>query len=174
MPTELLPSGRVAVAAVDPGGTSGVFCGCVALDSTMKGTVKTLSRVKRGEIDGPFYEQGFAIASVLEEWFANSTFDYVRVDQQWIVIEDFVLRRRVEGGATGNLTAVWVAAALHGILAAEPACPVTVEYQQPSDAKRFATNARLKMWKLWRPTVGQPHARDAARHWAVKVNSLVK
>lgn len=35
--------------------------------------------------------------------------------------------------------------------------------QTPGDAKKFATDARLKHLGLWVP--GKDHARDAARHW---------
>lgn len=41
--------------------------------------------------------------------------------------------------------------------------------QTPGDAKRFATDARLKKLHLWVP--GKDHARDAARHavlWGVR------
>jgi hypothetical protein len=135
--------------------------------------MKTISRMKRGEVDGPFYEQAMQINDAITEWFAEATFDYVRVDQQYVVIEDFVLQRKKRGGATGNLTSCWVAGGLHTLLEACPKTPIQLDYQQPVEM-RFATPARMKMWGLWQPTVGQQHARAAARHWAAAVNKLVR
>jgi hypothetical protein len=39
---------------------------------------------------------------------------------------------------------------------------VPVEIQSPSDAKSTITDARLRLWGLWKP--GAEHGRDAQRH----------
>lgn len=169
-----------AVLAIDPGGTSGVAAGYVQLGSTFKETVKTLEHNKAIEVKGEWLDQAVQLAHIMDRFvFTANVENLVPLDNIHIVVEDFVLRRRQQGGATGNLTSIWVAAAavaMHLNVAPWDGAPMlaeraNVEWQQASQAKGFATNERLKMWGLWE--VGSEHKRDAWRHWAVKVNKLV-
>jgi hypothetical protein len=45
----------------------------------------------------------------------------------------------------------------------------SVIWQSPSSAKNFATPPRLKLWSLTQHTKGKPHARDASKHFALAV-----
>lgn len=102
-----------------------------------------------------------------------------------VAIEDFILRRRQEGGATGNLTSCWVAAAAvamwHKVIVTgkdgrqftQIANDQTdaIRWQQPSHAKTLMTDARLKSYGLWE--VGSTHMRDAWRHFGLRVDGLI-
>lgn len=80
-------------------------------------------------------------------------------DQLTIVYEKFTitaqtLRKAREYHAIEVIGVLKYAAFLHGCRLVE---------QTPGDAKKFATDARLRKVGLWVP--GKDHARDAARHW---------
>jgi len=169
-PTKISKEGqRHAVFAVDPGGTSGVFAGYVELRPTLKETLtETLSNVKAVEVSGAWRFQGREIARLAKRFltFANVE-QQMRLDHVHIVCEDFVLRMPA---STTNLTSIWVAASFATALNRDD---IDIDWQQPSHAKKKATNDRLKLWKVYEHTVGSEHRRDAARHFALKVDKLL-
>lgn len=152
-----------AIFTCDPGGTSGIAAGYITPSSTLKQTLLTATRLRSIEVTGDYMEQGQAIAECMIR------FDRAARDRGCVNIhfafEDFILRRRQAGGATGNLTSCWVAAAATALAGFD------VHWQQPSEAKSFASNDRLKLWGLY--TVGSEHERDAWRHFAVRANRVV-
>lgn len=163
-----------AVFSIDPGETSGIAAGVFTIEKTVKETLQGARRLKTAEVGGTkdsWLFQGREIARLMNRFaFAMNAEERIRIDHIHYVCEDFVLRRRVEGGATGNLTSVWVAAAARSAF-----LPDNWEFtwQQPSAAKTFATNDRLKLWGLYEHTVGSEHKRDAIRHLALRVNGIV-
>lgn len=177
-----------AVMGVDPGGTSGV-AGCyVRLGETMRETMaEGVSRAKAVEVEGDWLSQSQAIANMMVRFmFTANVENEIPLDNIHFAFEDFVLRRKTEGGATGNLTSCWVAAGAvaiydtqHVIDAREKPQlflmgrdePSPVTWRQASQAKSYATNERLKIWGLWE--VGSDHKRDAWRHVASEINLLI-
>jgi hypothetical protein len=158
-----------AVFTVDPGGTTGVVGGYVELRPTMRQTMQTLSMAGSTEVHGSWDQQALEIAELWER-FHDKAVATIGLPEENVhmAIEDFVLRRRQAGGATGNLTSCWVAAATVA------RCNLPSDYvvwQQPSEAKGFATNERLRMWGCYE--VGSEHRRDAWRHFCSLVNKLI-
>jgi hypothetical protein len=168
MKIQIQNEGVHSVLAIDPGGTTGVFGGWVDLKPTMKQTMLTglLSR-KAEEVTGSWLEQVNKLAAIAMSFHFASKESLIPMQNRHVVCEDFVLRRRQQGGATGNLTSVWVAAGFAAVINEV----AMVGWQQPSSAKTFASDDRLRLWGLWIP--GSAHKRDAARHFALKVNLLV-
>lgn len=166
MPAEFSRDGQLhAFMAVDPGGTTGVAAAYVRLESMLKATLLNVERRKAVELEGGWEEQAKLLASMMERFVYTANVERaLPLDHVHVVCEDFILRRRQEGGATGNLTSIWVAAGA----VARADLPVPVEWQQPSSAKTLATNDRLRLWGLWE--VGSEHKRDAWRHFALAVN----
>jgi hypothetical protein len=160
-----------AVMAVDPGETTGVFVATVELSGTMAETCKTITRRKAAEVKGDFREQGRLLHEIFLSWTLDCERFGVGAENRHVACEDFVLRRRQEGGATGNLTSIWVMAAFIGATGRVLLPDEQLTYQQPSSAMTYAKNERLKSWGLWE--VGSEHKRDAARHWALRVNKLL-
>jgi hypothetical protein len=160
-----------AVMAVDPGGTTGIAAGYVELKPSLKKTLATLSMAKTMELEGDWLTQARRLSHVMARFqmIANVENSLPAGNIQF-TFEDFVLRRRQQGGATGNLTSIWVAAgavaAAGGLTNHSP-----IFWEQASSAKTLATDARLKHWGLWEK--GSPHIRDAWRHFVLRVNRLV-
>lgn len=165
-------TGLHAVMAVDPGGTTGVAAAYVDLKfKTLKETLQMgLSDRKAVEVKGDWLFQAREVHRLMKSFtFTANVQRSLPIDHIHIVIEDFQVRPAGRaGGGTHNLTSVWVAAGARAMLLPDT---YDLEWQQPSDAKRLATNERLKMWKLWE--VGSEHKRDAWRHFALRVNKLV-
>lgn len=173
---KLAPSGVHAVFACDPGGTSGVAAGYVELRKTLKETLTEkggVMRRKAVEVEGDWLTQAGEIANLMNrfQFTANSEWS-MALTAIHFVFEDFVLRMPA---TTTTLTSIWVMAgavaryrsALGDLRAKHP----SIDYYQASQAKSFATNERLKLWKLWE--VGSEHKRDAWRLFALHVNRLV-
>ena len=167
--------------AVDPGGTTGVAAGYVTLADTFKDTVKTMEAKRSLEVGGDWLDQAAELCRLMHRFVFRANVEVgLPLYNVHITFEDFVLRRRREGGATGNLTSIWVAAAAVGMYHSSSLIPregdflverVPVTWRQASPAKTFATDERLRMWGLWES--GSAHKRDAWRHWAAHVNGLV-
>jgi len=161
-----------AVFAVDPGGTTGVYAGWVELRSTRKETLREgILRSRAEEVTGDFVEQAHKLYGMFCKFNFVANENYIPVPQRHVAVEDFVLRRRQEGGATGNLTSCWVAAAFAYSLRGIHDFSGEIDWQQPSSAKTLMTDARLRESGLW--IVGSEHKRDAARHFGLKVDKLV-
>ncbi len=165
------PEGVHAVMAVDPGGTTGVYAGWVDLKPTRRETLtKGKLNEKAVEVTGDYLEQARRLSQIFVGFSFACNEANIGVANRHLAIENFVLRRRQEGGATGNLTSIWVAAAFACSISELPASEVT--WQMPSSAKALATDQRLKDWGLW--IKGSTHKRDAARHFALLVDSLIR
>lgn len=161
-----------AVFAVDPGGTTGVYAGWVELKKTRKETLTDgLLRSRAEEVTGDFLEQARMLYAMFVKFNFVANESNIPIPQRHVAVEDFVLRRRVEGGATGNLTSCWVAAAFAYSLQGIHDFSGKIDWQQPSSAIRLMTDARLRDVGLW--IVGSTHKRDAARHFGLKVDKLV-
>lgn len=171
--TRALPSGRHAVIGIDPGGTTGLFCAAVELQPTMKKTVATLEHTWMDQITGDYLEQAAQIASVTRDVIAQANMDGVALSSFHVVFEDWDTGRVNPGR---ELQSVWVMAAAGALLLEGRNGPLKrdqVSFQYAAQAKGYATDQRLKLWGLYDLTKGKPHARDASRHWALRVNQLV-
>lgn len=156
-----------AIMAVDPGGTTGVAATYFNKRPTIKETLQNLPNFKTAEVSGGWEAQGEELAQMWARFRMRANVEHsIALPDIHLVCEDFVLRRREAGGATGNLTSIWVMAGFIGA-AGWP----EVAYQQASQAKSFATNDRLKLWDIY--TVGSEHKRDATRHMALRINKLL-
>jgi hypothetical protein len=185
MPTRI--SERHAVLGIDPGRTTGVAACHFETEATLKETLLNAEEKKAIEVTGDWMEQACKIAGIIKRFVYRAHIEKeIPFDNIHIAIEDFVLRRRREGGATGDLTSIWVAAgaiALYrGHALGQGPMMHTVDYEtwddadrftwrQASQAKSFATNARLKLWGLYEP--GSEHCKDAWRHVALEVNTVL-
>lgn len=167
-PSKVDTTGQVhAVFSVDPGGTSGIFAGYVDLRPTLKETLlEGLTNRKAVEVSGSWLYQGREIARLMKRFLYTANVENsMRMDHIHFVFEDFVLRMPA---STTNLTSIWVASSAVTSFNNDV---YEVDWQQPSQAKNKATNERLKLWKLWEK--GSEHKRDAARHFALKVDKLL-
>jgi hypothetical protein len=161
-----------AIFAVDPGGTTGVAAADVEVRPTRKEALATISRAKSIEVGGDWLEQAHTISAMMWRFAYRANVERsIPLPNIHFAFEDFILRRRQEGGATGNLTSCWVAAGAVAAYAETGAPLDNVAWQQPSSAKSLATDARLKDWGLW--VVGSPHERDAWRHFVLRLDGLL-
>lgn len=175
---KVAPEGRHAIAAVDPGGTTGVFCAVAELRPTMRETAKGIelkdSKGWCGQITGDFRSQAAAISNSLRDWFSLQTMDYVAPGNHHLVIENWDTMRKDPGR---EIISVWIAAGIDCLMT-EGLNPIfkpeQVTYFMAGQAKGYATDTRLKLWDMYDLTKGKRHSRDASRHWATKVNQLVK
>lgn len=175
-----------AVLAIDPGGTTGVAAGYVEIGNTRRETLASLFHRKAVEVHGNWIVQAAQLDTIFRNFvFTANVENSIPLPNIHIAIEDFILRRRQEGGATGNLTSCWVAAAAVGmwhkvIVVGKDGRQITqiandqndsIKWQQPSHAKTLMTNERLKSYGLWE--VGSEHMRDAWRHFGLRVDGLI-
>lgn len=173
---KVLSSDRHAVAAVDPGGTTGLFAAVVVPGSTMKQTMLENIElpVELSQCTGDFREQAKLLSEWIKNWFAGLTLDYVAPSNHHVVIENWDTMRKDPGR---EIISAWIAAGLDCLLTEGmngPLSPEQITYFMAGQAKGYATNDRLKLWKLHDLTKGKPHARDASRHWCTRVNQLIK
>lgn len=77
-------------------------------------------------------------------------------------MEDFILRTFSMGREL--LAPVRISARFEDRLYSQGKSDLLVPAQAPSLAMSTVTDERLKLWNLYAPTVGKPHARDALRH----------
>lgn len=164
-----------AVLAIDPGGTTGVAAGYVELRPTRRETLATIHNRKAVEVKGSWLEQAEQLAGIMVQFEYRALVEsQMPIPKIHITIEDFVLRRRQEGGATGNLTSVWVAAGAVAryMKGGEKTDEFPdIKWQQPSHAMTLMTNERLKSYGLWE--IGSAHKRDAWRHFGLRVDGLI-
>jgi hypothetical protein len=167
---KIVPEGRHAILAIDPGNTTGVGACHIDLKVSRSASFSDgLHMLKNIEVRGPWNRQGAQLAEIANRFLFTAGVEHsIPVSRCHIVCENFVLRRLVEGGATGNLTSVWVAASFVGYLNRDD---IEVDWQMPSDGKSV-NNELLKMYGIY--VVGSEHMRDANRHIAVKVDKLLR
>lgn len=159
------------VFVLDPGGSSGLAWGRVRDEGTV--AERLAAREWAGSdtlVDPDWMTQ----ARVISRQWANFRAACHRAGlPAYFVCEDFILTHLGSSERTG-LYPVWIAAAVVGyrngmadayeLGGFGPAAPVDTVWQQPSQAKTYATDDRLKRWGLW--VKGREHERDAWRHFA--------
>ncbi len=175
-----------AILAIDPGGTTGVAAGYVELEETRRKTLETMTNKKSAEVHGDYLSQAAQLDTIMDNFVFTANVEYgIPFPNIHIAIENFVLRRSREGGATGDLTSCWVAAAavamFHKVVVIVDGKQCTwvaasnagsIHWQMPSDAKHVANNDRLKSYGLW--VVGSAHERDAFRHLVLRVDKILQ
>lgn len=167
MRSQLVPQ-YAAIAAVDPGRTTGVARGVfpIADADSVEAAYAAGSQVESWECEGSLKEQTDELVVELDDWFSWLLIERsIPVTAQFLVFEDFHPRRRnvdlVPVKLTERFEARWDEI---------PVLPA-IEKQQPSHAKTFATDARLRAWVAW--VVGSAHRRDATRHVLLKISRLL-
>lgn len=182
MDSVLLPD-WVGLFAVDPGGKTGCAEGLFELRraKTVGERFAQGSELRSWEVHGDELEQGVQLATEFEAFRRTCWASGVRRVE--LVIEDFNLRPTGIGStARAGLAPVRVTSTMLGVRIGKAlqwetttgrvsvGTDVPVVYQQPSEIKGFATNARLKKWGVY--VVGSDHRRDAVRHLAVRLAKL--
>lgn len=184
---------RFAIMAVDPGGTSGVAFGLLNAKRNVDGTLRGLLKraVKRKaiwttEAKGEAWEQAWYLGNAWAAFHFRCVVELgIDAPDVHLVLERFQLRN-----LHADLAPVSVTHALMALLYKMPYSHVgdatamnpsnvdegfwplgEVEFQEPSVAKRYATNQRLRDWGVW--VVGSEHKRDATRHLCVKASELL-
>lgn len=163
----VVPSGVHAVMGIDPGGTTGVAAGHFRLHATAKRTLTDGRRSwKTTEVRGDWWTQAKAIAELINRFvFTAQTEHELAVGHVHIAWENYTRRPQA---ATTNLDSVWVMAAALAFLDRPE---LDHAFQEPSSAKGYAENQRLRGWGIY--VVGSDHERDAARHVALRVSDLI-
>jgi hypothetical protein len=142
------------VVAVDPGGTTGICA--------LRVPANDWASDFYGAIEITAYEQ-WPEAAAVEAVFGMALTVACGFEGRFpLAIEDFSLRKMSRDRAL--LSPVRVGERIAERLAGSPLEPcVHVVMQTPSEAIGTVTDARLKLWGLYRRR-GGPHARDALRH----------
>lgn len=179
---------RFAIMAVDPGKVTGVaqgFFNATRGAATTRGLMRRALRkdaIRVSHIEAPEAYRDLSVvppavseitqgALLYRAWmsftFRAATELMIPYPAIFLVIEDFQLRQR-----SADLSPVRVTSALLAHLSdSSLGWPAMVRadhclrFQQPAEAKTYATDARLRDWGLW--TVGKEHGRDATRHMAL-------
>jgi hypothetical protein len=183
MPSRVIGE-RLAILAIDPGETSGVAAAYVPKLETLKESLLAADYKKAVEVRGinpnddvPTFEEdwiihGRRLTNIMRHFeFTALIENEIPMNNIHIVVEDFILRRKRQGGATGNLTSCWVAAAAVSNFKNGNVSSPEIHWQQASLAKGKATNDRLKLWGLYEP--GSEHLKDAWRHLATLCDRLL-
>lgn len=149
-----------AIMSVDPGGTTGVCEALVPRRPTVAACMSAakLSPYEVGEHDP--IDQSVHIALNYLNFVARAQLKY-HIDRRHILlaIESFQLRQR-----NVELSPLEIHSQLKGLLYQHD--PIYIE-QTASQAKTFATDARLRVWGCY--VRGSAHKRDAIRHTALAV-----
>jgi hypothetical protein len=155
----------VAIAAVDPGRVTGVARGVFRLDTEMSvaEAFQGADEFESWECEGSDEEQAIELTEELADWFAGLNIGGIAIPNLHLVFEDFQLRTRfaslepVEVRAAFNARWTWKV--------------IDIQLQQPSHAKTYATDDRLRRWGAWQK--GSTHRRDATRHLLLKLNKVL-
>lgn len=145
------------VVALDPGGTTGWSVLSVypdALSDPDVSVLKSITHHAHGQVGGNENDQAVALGELIAAWPGCA-----------LVLESFTLRKFTKGAEL--LAPVRVISKMELIVHMR-LCGVDhsphMWYQEPSLAKRTATDDRLKDWGLYQREGGEGHARDADRH----------
>lgn len=163
--------------AVDPGTTTGV---AVGLFRPAESIMRCLSEAEweSWEVIGSPAEQAWEIMDEYRDRQADWNITGVAFPNMHLVVESFALRLKKAHGAGSNqrmmdpirVTEGMNALALH-YLNGELRPWVRLEFQMPSEAKRYVTPERMKRWGAW--VKGSEHKRDATRHMIKKVSDIL-
>lgn len=165
----LLVPDSVAVIAFDPGRVTGVSRGVFALGSvdTVAGVWAARSKAETWECEGTIEEQVDELVNEFGDWLVERhVFDGIALPHLYVVREDFKLRTK-----QADLTPVELSAAFDQEWRSTHGHWVEIETQMPSNAKTYATDARLRAWGAW--VRGSAHRRDANRHLLLKLSRLL-
>jgi hypothetical protein len=156
--------------AIDPGLRTGVAIGSWAAGARTPADIE----ISMSYTLGPEPDEVAQARELATLWFDVRSQFFPNVD---LVIEDFILIR-LNSSARSGISPARVAAALQGYRAATadvyerqgygPTAPIDVVWQQPGQAKGFATDSRLRHWGLWVKGTHAAHQRDAIRHIALR------
>jgi hypothetical protein len=152
--------------AVDPGKVTGVGRGVFDLTNALsiRDAIEAAREVETWECDGDLTGQADEITEELEVWLGLKTYTLgVSITNLVFVMEDFHLRQR-----SADLTPVELRALIKDRWNEGW---VPIQDVQPSHAKGYATNKRLRDWGIW--VKGSEHRRDVMRHLIYKVNQLM-
>jgi hypothetical protein len=157
----------VAVAVVDPGGISGCARGLFPVGSaaTLVEAFGGAEQVESWEEEGTVAEQALSIVEEMDDWMIQLNIEGIAIPHMFLVIEDFKLRQR-----HADLRPVQMIERIETLWTQRTG--VSLEKQTPSDAKSYATNARLRAWGAW--VKGSEHRRDAMRHLLLRVSRLLQ
>lgn len=165
MPSIVVPD-QVGVFAFDPGGTTGVGWALMDVKDTVAKTLR-YADIQTVEVTGDWKEQARKLRdlwlAVSHEWKERG----LAGQHTYLIREDFNLYKFRSSDKKG-VYPIWISAMLEGLL---DLTDVDIIAQQVVQAKRFATNARLKRWGVYVP--GSEHKRDAVRHIAFKLNKVI-
>jgi hypothetical protein len=148
------------VVAVDPGGTTGICALRIPADAVRDSALPWGEAC--AEIEVTAYEQ-WPEAAAVEAVFGMALTVACEFEGRFpLVIEDFSLRKISRDRAL--LSPVRVGEKIQERISGSPLESCTrIVLQMPSEALGTITDARLKLWGLYRRRSG-PHARDALRH----------
>lgn len=170
---------KLAVMAVDPGGTTGIAWGVFNLHhESIVDILDDREFDGDDEITGPEVWQA---VQIVERWIDFEMFARIKFNchESVLVFEDFVLRVGKGTSDRVGISPVRITSLVEGMLTnkyvgtshpmseelwflSQRLKGVPLKLQQPGAAKGFATKERLQRWNLWTGT-GR-HARDAWRH----------
>lgn len=160
---------KFAIMTFDPGGTTGCATGLFNTEGAddMAALLRRAVRkraLSSWEVKGEWHVQPWKIMEAWDIFYDKAA--RLGVDPAYIhfVAEDFQLRQR-----SADLAPVAILCGVRTLLEDEAD---RLEIQQPSEAKKFATNDRMRRWGVWQ--VGSEHRRDAVRHLCVKTSKIFK
>jgi hypothetical protein len=164
----------VAVMTVDAGKVTGVAGAYLNLKraATTEQALKRAVRKKAIQVEqitGSVEEQAWAIYHMWDRFAALANFERgIAIPDIHLCFESFQLRQKDAELWPAEINAGFRCIA-RGESGAWPVFSTRVEqrlhYQSPSQAKGYATDARLRKWNVW--AVGLEHGRDATRHLAL-------
>jgi hypothetical protein len=133
---------------------------------------KAIRIIGMGPVDESPREFRRRVARELEQMSNDEFWRVFRIALSDVVLvfEDWTPRLPLKSGERVVFYPVRIPAMFEG-LAWRCLPPDGVRWQLPSTAMTFATDARLRSWGLW--FRGRVHQRDAARHVAAQLNSLL-
>lgn len=168
---------RFAIMAVDPGTTTGVAAGLFHPAADIAGCIAE-AEWEAWEVEGSPAEQGWEIMDEFRDRQTVWNMDGVAFPDIHLVSESFALRLKKAHGAGSNQRMMdpirviqsMETLALHS-LNGELRKWAKIEFQSPSEAKKYVTNERMRRWGAW--VVGSEHKRDATRHLVKKVSDII-